>query len=496
VAAVTWDGSSIYFLVASKRGDSVRVDRRGTIPRHEGDDPLATLAENFRADAIDTKPLVLLLPRADLEMSTFRVPAVSDDELPSVVQLELDGKVGESDRELVADFFIPEAVGGDGGEAVDGDPADETGEAGPGRRVIAYWMFEETRARWVTQAESVGMQVEAITARQLGPLGLIRSRELVADALTVAVVIYNGEIEFVFFQGHEILFLRSIRIGTTDVDALAEQVQAEIRRTTSMTAVSVGADSPDVLLLVCGDAFTGGDGADAERLADRLSARVVGSERGGKTGAVDLVLLGAASDYLIGKLAVDVLAPKKSPVPPNPVYRWATIGAVATVAALAGGYFLLADVQQLRDDLAFEKAELEKAQQVAAKFQEKADETRVVQQWLGNQVDWLDQLKLLSERFPQGQDAHLRRLRAVAGEMAGGGIDLSVEVKSPELVATLENRLRDAGFTVSSQQVSEQGAGAEYPWQFEARLAFAGEPLEEREEVQVFTPAGGAEVKR
>jgi len=247
-------------------------------------------------------------------------------------------------------------------------------------------------------------------------------------------------------------------------------------------------------LLVCGDAFTGGDGADAERLADRLSARMVGSERGGKTGAVDMVLLGAASDYLIGKLAVDVLAPKKSPVPPNPVYRWVGIGGVATIAALAGGYFLLADVKQLRDDLAFEKAELEKAQQVAAKFQEKADETRVVRQWLGNQVDWLDQLKLLSERFPQGQDAHLRRLRAVAGEV-GGGIDLSVEVKSPELVATLENRLREAGFTVSSQQVSEQGAGSEYPWQFEARLSFAGVPLDEREEFREFAPKVGAGVK-
>lgn len=506
IAAATWDRSAIYFLTAAKRGDTVRVERRGTIALAEGAEPLAALAEYFDAQQVDVRRLVLLMPRADLEMSTFDVPRVSEDELPSVVQLELDGKVGESDRELIADFFVP---GGQmvGSEAVQdaGDPVATAAIGGDadaaGRRVIAYWMFEETRQRWREKATAAGLQLEAITARQVAPLGLIRDREIVSDSLTVAVVVYNGEIEFVFFRGDEILFLRSIRIGTSDVEALAEQVQTEIRRTASMTTMAADSESLDVLLLVCGNEFTEGEYADLELLADRLSARLVGDAHAGRerdstslsttsdrqSAAVNLVLLSAASEFLTGKLAVDLISPKRSPVPPNPVYRWAALGSAVAILVGLSGYFMLADVQELRTTLAIEKTELSNTQQVAAKLQEKADQTRAVRQWLGDQTDWLDQLRLLSERFPEGQDAHLRRLRAVATEGASS-FDLSIEVKSPEWVAELENRLRSAGFSVSSQQVSEQAGNSEYPWQFEARLRLLHEPLDDREDSIAFTP--------
>lgn len=506
IAAATWDRSAIYFLTAAKRGDTVRVERRGTIALAEGVEPLAALAEYFDAQQVDVRRLVLLMPRADLEMSTFDVPRVSEDDLPSVVQLELDGKVGESDRELIADFFVP---GGQmvGSEAVQdaGDPVATAAIGGDadaaGRRVIAYWMFEETRQRWREKATAAGLQLEAITARQVAPLGLIRDREIVSDSLTVAVVVYNGEIEFVFFRGDEILFLRSIRIGTSDVEALAEQVQTEIRRTASMTTMAADSESLDVLLLVCGNEFTEGEYADLELLADRLSARLVGDAHAGRerdstslsttsdrqSAAVNLVLLSAASEFLTGKLAVDLISPKRSPVPPNPVYRWAALGSAVAILVGLSGYFMLADVQELRTTLAIEKTELSNTQQVAAKLQEKADQTRAVRQWLGDQTDWLDQLRLLSERFPEGQDAHLRRLRAVATEGASS-FDLSIEVKSPEWVAELENRLRSAGFSVSSQQVSEQAGNSEYPWQFEARLRLLHEPLDDREDSIAFTP--------
>lgn len=506
IAAATWDRSAIYFLTAAKRGDTVRVERRGTIALAEGAEPLAALAEYFDAQQVDVRRLVLLMPRADLEMSTFDVPRVSEDDLPSVVQLELDGKVGESDRELIADFFVP---GGQmvGSEAVQdaGDPVATAAIGGDadaaGRRVIAYWMFEETRQRWREKATAAGLQLEAITARQVAPLGLIRDREIVSDSLTVAVVVYNGEIEFVFFRGDEILFLRSIRIGTSDVEALAEQVQTEIRRTASMTTMAADSESLDVLLLVCGNEFTEGEYADLELLADRLSARLVGDAHAGRerdstslsttsdrqSAAVNLVLLSAASEFLTGKLAVDLISPKRSPVPPNPVYRWAALGSAVAILVGLSGYFMLADVQELRTTLAIEKTELSNTQQVAAKLQEKADQTRAVRQWLGDQTDWLDQLRLLSERFPEGQDAHLRRLRAVATEGASS-FDLSIEVKSPEWVAELENRLRSAGFSVSSQQVSEQAGNSEYPWQFEARLRLLHEPLDDREDSIAFTP--------
>jgi Tfp pilus assembly protein PilN len=179
-------------------------------------------------------------------------------------------------------------------------------------------------------------------------------------------------------------------------------------------------------------------------------------------------------------LAIDLMHPKQPAAPPNPVRRWSLIGALAAVSLGIVGYFLWSDVQVLRKDVEAAEDELGKAEQMAAKLQEKADETRFVQQWLGDQVDWLDQLQRLSRQFPDGQGANVRRLSAkLEGEY--GVFDLSIQVSDPSRVAALENRLRSADFAVTSEQISEQAANAEYPWQFEARVAFPLEPLAERE---------------
>lgn len=491
VVAVTWDQSAIYFLVAEKRGEAVRASRRGKLVRREEQDPLLTLGEHLRAEAIDAKRLVLLLARAELEMTTFPVAGVGNAELPAVVNLELEDKVGESDRELVVDYMLPTAYGVRDASAKDAGPtADPLGlplATDTAERVIAYWMFGETRDAWMTRAMAAGFQLEVITPRQLGPLGLIIRREVERDGLAVVVVLYHSEIEFGFLRGDEILALRAIRISASDSDSLAEQTLSEIRRTASMTDWGVPIESFEVLLVTCAAELAGIGAADVELLADFLNARVIGGSPASGEGVqpVESVLLGAAADHLLERLPINLLAAKRPPVPPSPARRWAAIGAVAALAVGVGGWTLRSDVAKLSDELAEVRGELQRTEQVAAKFQERADETRVVRRWLEDQTDWLSQLKLLSDRFPESQMAHLRSLRATA-DSTGGQFDLSVQVRSPQDVAGVEDRLRAAGFAITSQQVNEQANDSEYPWQFEARVRFRQVPLDDREEQETF----------
>src|SRR6056297_2845392 len=142
---------------------------------------------------------------------------------------------------------------------------------------------------------------------------------------------------------------------------------------------------------------------------------------------------------------------------------------------------MLADVNDLQRQVAEKKQDLDDAERIAAKMQEKADETRLVQQWLGDQVDWLGQLQRLSSRFPEGQLANVRRLSASV-DGSTGGIDLSVQVNDLNRFAELENALREANFAITSKRISEQANNEEYPWQFEARIAFPITPLDERGE--------------
>lgn len=481
LVVATWDQSHIDFLVVTRRGEAVKAIRRGRIARSGESRPMAQLAEHLKSEEEKAQRLLVLLPRAELDLTAVEVPAENEDELPSLVQMEVDQSVGESDRAVVVDF-VPAAGGSNEGKAT----ADENAGTGT-TRVIAYWMYGEDLDRLRREAEAAGFKLDAVSARQLGPLSLLRSARVLRGEATVVLAFYAGEIEFTFFQKRQILVLRSVRVSAQEIDAIAEQIQTEIRRTVSLTGFGNPGEPIHVCLLARGDVGAEGGELAREQLAEILSADMVGSQGPVRSDQVndDPVLWGAASERLLGRLPIDMLAPKKTPVPPNPWVRRAGIAAVAVIALIVTGYVLIAEVRDLERSVAERQAELDEAARVTTKIEEKADEARFVRRWLADQVHWLDHLARLSEQLPDGQLANVRRLSAAASEN-GGRIDISVQVRHPDLVARIEERLRQSGFEVSSGQISEQSAGGEYPWQFDSRISFGPIDLEEREETQAF----------
>ena len=481
LVVATWDQSHIDFLVVARRGEAMKAVRRGRVARSGESRPVAQLAEHLKSEGEKAQRLLVLLPRAELDLTAIEVPAENEDELPSLVQLEVDQSVGESDRAVVVDF-VPAAGGSHEGKAT----ADENAGMGT-TRVIAYWMYAEDLERLRQEAEAAGFKLDSVSARQLGPLSLLRSARVLRGEATVVLSVYAGEIEFTFFQNRQILVLRSVRVSAQEIDAIAEQIQTEIRRTVSLTGFGSPGEPIHVCLLARGDVGAEGGELAREQLAEILSADMVGSQGPVRSDQVndDPVLWGAASERLLGRLPIDMLDPKKTPVPPNPWVRRAGIAAVAVIALIVIGYVLIAEVRDLERMVADRQAELDEATQVTTKLEEKADEARFVRRWQADQVHWLDHLARLSEQLPDGQLANVRRLSASASEN-GGRIDISVQVRHPELVARIEDRLRQSGFDVSSGQISEQSAGGEYPWQFDSRIAFGPIDLEEREETQTF----------
>lgn len=512
LVVVTWDHSHAYFLVVARRGDLLRAVQRGSFQRAPDQELLSQLAGELQQLEVVAHRLLLLLPRAELEMVPFEVPSADDNELPALVQMEIEQQVGESDRQVVVDFLWPRAIATNGQVAEPSSAQaptalsggeEESNESGPGEspradsglgdsgreeppgdagdsadeaasiRGVAYWMFQDTLESWRQRADEAGFQLESAGPRQLGPLAVLRSQRLLGAPLTVAITCYAAEIECMFLRGSEVAALRSLRVGNSDPETLARQVETEIRRTVTLAGWETGQQPPSLILLARGDAGPFGGELAQERLATALSAELIGAHAPVQSDTVneDPVLWGAGQEYLMGQLAVDLLSPKRSPVPPNPLYRQLAIGGLATVAVAVVAYFLLADVRELRNQVTQQREQVAEAEMLAAKFQEKGDETRYVEQWLGDQVDWLDQLQQLSEQFPEGQVANARRLSAVA--IPGGGrFDLSLQVKDPDAVATLEARLRSAGFSVSSGQINERTRATEYPWQFDARIGF------------------------
>ncbi|XZE55561.1 hypothetical protein SH139x_001576 [Planctomycetaceae bacterium SH139] len=497
----TWDQSNLYYLLVTNRRQQLTAVDWGELTSGDVQPPIKQLVEHVQAAGHAVNQLALLMPRTQLEMITVAVPAADDDELTALVQAEVEGQVGDGEQTLVTDYCrlgkLPAAT--------------SLGSEEPSELAVSAVAFTTDASNveaWRKLVVASQWQLIGITSRQLAPLESLRRQQVFRGRASILIVVYAGEVELSFFRGEQLTFLRTFRTSSGSTNSLAEQIQLEVQRSLSTMDFAQDSEPPELLLLSreghsqvsnrsavadADDDPQALDDDDWRDLYQALDARRVrleiplepGIEMAGKAaGGPDPALVGAALDLAEHQLTVDLLNPKQPAKPPNVVLRWSLIGGLAVAALITVAFLMWADVRALQTQLAEGQEELKSAKEVANKLQEKADETRYVQNWLGDQVDWLAKLKRLSDQFPSGQGANVRRLTAAATGEAGV-FDISLQVSDPSRVAELENRLREAGFSVTSQQISEQGGNAEYPWQLEARIGFPLTPLDEREEAFV-----------
>lgn len=457
VAAVHIGRSEINFIVAQKRGNVLRYVAAGDLARDTSTEPLQQLADHFKEQKIACQQLVLTLSRTELELTTIPLPVAEETELPALVLAEVEQQVGDADGAPIADYLISRREGNRPTEA------------------IAFSLSEKQLAQWQSRAKQAKFSLVAIAPRLMASVSILRKQEILHNALSVVMSVYSGEVELVVCRNASPMFLRTLRITADDPGVLAEQLGLELQRSIALAAAEPGNESPELFLV---DAIS-----DFQSLLDALSERRIGpiqrveplknwerDETSSRTNC-EASLIGVLTDYFDNRLAINLLAPKRPAVPPNPWRSRGLVGGVAAMALFAVGYVLRSDVEELEKEVADKQATYAERSKMANKLEEKADEARWVEQWQKDQVYWLDELQTLSSNLPPGQFATIRRLTASAQD-GNGVIDLSVQVSDPERVAELEKSLRNAHFTVTSKRVSEQGSGEEYPWQFETRALF------------------------
>ncbi len=478
IAAIHIGRTDIHFLVAQKRGNSIRFLASGDLSRDADLEPLQQLADYFKKQKINCHHVLLTLSRSELELTTIALPPAEENEISAIVAVEVEQQVGDVDGSPIADYLISRRDGSRPSEA------------------LAFSISQKQLNLWLSRAKQSKLTLVGIVPRHLAAVSVLRKQGILKTSLSVVMSIYSGEAELVVCRSGAPLFLRTLRITADDPSMLAEQLGLEIQRSVALASADATSDAPDLFLV---------DGTnDYQPLLDALLERRFGPiqkvdplgawENTESDGSIthtscETPLAGALTDYFDEVLAIDLLHPKKPAPPPNPWRGRILIGGVAAAALVTVGYVLRSDVEDLQLQVADKQATYDERSKMANKLEEKADEVRWVERWMEDQVHWLDELQTLSSQLPAGQFATIRRLTANAQDQ-NGLIDLSVQVSEPERVAELENSLRTARFTVTSKRVSEQGAAEEYPWQFETRVAF---PINVEKQYDYIEPTKTAE---
>jgi hypothetical protein len=516
-AVVYWDREKVSFLVARHKTQQTFLQRWGSTPHLDYPNPFAALSAHFAAQQIETNQLLVLLSRSDVDVLAISLPKSDAAELPAMVLAEVEQHLGESESLPIVDYFcLPEDrasnLRNDGLE-------DEPNSQEHLQNLLAFSLNPNKLAQMRQQATQAGFRLAAVGFRQLSTLNqLSRLKVLLTGHLNVSLQVYQGEVELAVFAGKCPLILRSVRVNLDDIYRVAEQLVMEVDRCTTLLPpeheniprrwlVDGCSESGRALAQAMADhlqssvVFIEGHSsmADQEVLAGYqivqieatkgLSSEPINEESDlpeenpadanvSGTGEIGpgIALGGSILDYYECDLPVDLVNPKRPPVPPNPWIRTALLSAAGIFSLAVIGWVLLSDVWKLQDEVRSLESRLSEAAKLLAKSQEKADQVQTIEQWLSDQVDWLTALSEVSQRLPDGKNATVRRLTA-STTGSEGVFDLSVQVRQPEDISVLESQLRSVKYSVASKRISQAPEASEYPWRFETRIAFPIEPL-------------------
>jgi hypothetical protein len=175
-------------------------------------------------------------------------------------------------------------------------------------------------------------------------------------------------------------------------------------------------------------------------------------------------LLGMIRDHVEGQHAIDFANPKRPPPPPNYRRKIAIYGAAAAVVFGAVVYHFASQISEANAAVRDSIKKLREVERVLERTNEKKMVVDEIAAWQARDVNWLDELRDLSARFPVGRDAVVQRLTASPTEK-GGIIDLQVQVRDPAVMQQMENQLRDAYHQVRAKGATQRSEQDTYQWQ-------------------------------
>ncbi|HYW81322.1 MAG TPA: hypothetical protein VE890_17190, partial [Thermoguttaceae bacterium] len=173
---------------------------------------------------------------------------------------------------------------------------------------------------------------------------------------------------------------------------------------------------------------------------------------------------------------IDFLHPRRRPEPIGQEKKYVMIG--LAVGLLVAGYFLFGWWQRssLLADVAKYNAEskaLEKGVERANTANKAAAE---IEKWTATDIDWLDQLRHLSDDFPNADQAMLTKLVLTRGTTEGGKLVLDGLARDADAITEVERRLRaDASRDVEGTGSSQDETNKDYSWRFSSTITVGPE---------------------
>jgi Tfp pilus assembly PilM family ATPase len=455
------DQSARYVVVRSS-GDALKLLAAGeVVDANEETDELslaARLRETLDESEIACKSAMLLLSRPQIESVSETLPPASKEELPSLVASAV-AQESEDAEEKIIDFMVT------------GVAADESVD------VLAMTCDRSTVEEYITDFRASGFSLPVISYAGLGAVELLG--EVAHQKLAIAVSITFGQnvTNIAVLRAARPVLFRTLHRSYDSTSDYAEALASELDRTLAFIGAG-DKDSVHFYMVGCGDELREIASLLAEEIASSVSI----------TGVVDLVddsaikpyanasyyanLIGVASAVIHDRLDINFAKPREISKASRFSRRSVLWSSIAAIAFVVLGYAFYSQRSEELAEIEEKRGTLQRFSKRASKAQQFQDTLDAIKQWQRSDIAWLDELKDLSERFPEQNESLVKRMSMSAGPDGGGVMDLSVQVKSPDVVTEMEASIRDERHSVSSKRVAEVTDIEELTWSFDTKILF------------------------
>ncbi len=450
-----------YLCAASRRGRLV-VTAYGEA---EGPAGFAEIRQRLRGDRSRARQVVLLLPRSELDVNVFELPAMEESGLPSVVQnLVAARSEAGGDDEMVTDFLVSPRSGSGGMDAL-------------------AWSLPSSKLRALRDdARRNGFQLRAVTFQGLGAYALWRQIVTGPPANAAVFAMNSQAIEISVIRKYKFNHIRSIPFQYENDQELIDRLVGEYRRTLAVIVSDpekIREEAAHIYLFgrtraktEIGKALTSEFGVSVSILSPLEHVDLRGASLAIENCDDAIHLLGIASQWSSGPLMVDLCHPRNPQSGTLPWRRVALWSCAAAALLVLGGTLTWDSIARSRAELEQRQLEYQPLLGEARQVLEMQDELATIREWRRNEVVWLDRLNQLTESLPPREQSLLRRISMSTPGDGSASMDLTVEVNQAELVVGLENAIRTDDNNVTSKRVSESSDGITQRWSFETKIQF------------------------
>jgi hypothetical protein len=187
-------------------------------------------------------------------------------------------------------------------------------------------------------------------------------------------------------------------------------------------------------------------------------------------------LIGIACAWNHGPIEIDLLHPRRGPQKPNPWHKVGFWSAIAAASLGLFGYVAWDDYRQRTDELEEQRDRLRQVSKEMTRALEKQDAVDVIERWRANDVNWLDELRDLSEHLPSAEQVLVKGLSGKTDAQGRGVLEFSVQVENAEVKAEIDRALRHNDRSVTIKQVTESPGQGDLTWRFDAQVLFIPPP--------------------